>query len=54
MDNYKIKITEKLQRIVEVKANDQTEALEEVIKMYRDEKIVLNADDFKNVTFKNI
>lgn len=43
---YKVEITEALQRTVEVEAKDEGKAYQIVKDMYRNEKIVLSADDY--------
>lgn len=43
---YKVEITEILQRTVEVEAKDEDEAYKIVKDMYRNEEIVLSADDY--------
>ena len=49
---YDIEIEEILQRVVKVKANSLSEAIEKVEKRYRDEEYVLNENDFKGVEFR--
>ena len=49
---YEIEIIEMLQRIVEVKAENEEEALDRIKKMYRNEEIVLDERDFVDVEFK--
>lgn len=46
MNKYKVEITEYLQRIVEVDADNERDAIEKVESMYDKEEIVLSADDF--------
>lgn len=48
---FKVIITEILERVVEVTAPDETRAMEIVFDQYRDEEIVLNADDYVDTTF---
>ena len=48
----KVQITETLQRIVEVCVVDKTAAINTVADDYRDEKLILDADDFKGVEFE--
>lgn len=43
---YKVEITETLQRTVEVEAKDEGKAYQIVKDMYRNEEIVLSADDY--------
>lgn len=47
MKDYKIQITEILQRIVTVSANSPQDAIDEAKEQYRYEGIVLDADDMK-------
>ena len=44
---YKIEITETLQRVVEVEAENRTEAIMKVSKDYDDGEIILDVMDFK-------
>lgn len=50
---YKILVTETLSRIVEVKADDFTEAISKVEKMYDDAEIVLDYNDLCDVDFRD-
>ncbi|MDR3090231.1 MAG: DpnD/PcfM family protein [Desulfobulbaceae bacterium] len=43
---YKIEITETLQRIIEIDANSESEAVEAVRKSYRNCEIVLDSSDY--------
>ena len=43
---YKVEITETLQRVIEVEAKSEEEALETIEEQYRDEEIVLDYGDF--------
>ena len=45
MPKYKLYVEERLCREVEVEASEEDEALEKVQKMYKDEEIILSADD---------
>lgn len=49
---YAVEISEVLKRIQKVTASSLGEAIEKVMEMYDLEQIVLNADDFLEVTFK--
>ncbi len=49
---YCIEVTETLQRVVTVAAEDLYEAEDKVREMYHDEEIVLDAEDMKGVDFK--
>lgn len=51
MDRYKIYIKETLSRIVEINAESLHDALEEVKRMYRNSKIVLDDGDYDGVDF---
>ena len=46
MKPFIVEITETLQNLVEVYANDKDDAIEQVRKMYREGEIVLDAEDF--------
>lgn len=46
MKNYRIEVTEVLSRIVETKAESETEAIEAVRRMYGRCDIVLNDSDY--------
>tara|TARA_Y100000389_G_scaffold137432_1_gene134996 strand:+ start:2494 stop:2667 length:174 start_codon:yes stop_codon:yes gene_type:complete len=46
MKNFNIEITETLQRQIEVSAKDQDDAIDQVRKMYSNEEIVLDSEDF--------
>ena len=50
---YQIKVIETLSKIVSVKADNNEEAMDEVIRRYDDSEIILNADDFKEVNFED-
>lgn len=52
MRNYKVEITELLQRIVEVEAESASEAIEKVSLQYANEKIVLDYDDCKEFSIQ--
>lgn len=45
---YKVQITEKLQRIVEVEADSEEEAMDKVEDMWNCGDVILTADDFKD------
>ena len=51
MTDFTIEIKEVLKRSVDVKANTQIDAIEKVEEMYRNNEIVLDADDFDDVEF---
>lgn len=49
---YQIEIEETLQRVVTTKANSLEEAIDKVEQRYKDEKYVLDYNDFKGVEFR--
>lgn len=49
---YNIEIEEVLQKVVKVKADSLSEAIEKVEERYRDEEYVLDYNDFKGVKFR--
>lgn len=51
MKTYKIRVTEILSRVVEVTAENEDEAMENVEDMVNCEDIVLDADDFAGREF---
>lgn len=52
MGKYKVSITEYLNTIIEVEAEDEVAAQEEVERMYYDQEIILNADDYVSTDFE--
>lgn len=48
---YRVNVEEILSRIVEVEAGNEEEAEEKVREMYRNEEIVLDADDLQSVEY---
>lgn len=44
--DYQIQITESLQRVATVSADSEIEAIELVRRFYKEEKIVLDSEDF--------
>lgn len=54
MDKYKVEITETLQKIVEVEVDSKEDALHKVMKMYKNEEVILNDNDFVDLDFKNV
>lgn len=51
MDKYKVNVEEILSRVIEVEANNEDEAEEKVRTMYKEQKVVLGAEDFEEVRF---
>ncbi len=54
MKKYEIEITETFQKMIKVNASDIDEAINKVIKKYKNEEIVLDSDDFVEVSFSEI
>lgn len=53
MNKYKIELEEILRRVVDVDANNIDEALDKVMDMYHDEKIVLDYNDHCETSVRN-
>lgn len=51
MNKYRINVEEILSRIVEVEADNEDDAEEKVREMYKEQKIILGAEDFREVGF---
>ena len=49
--DYQIQITESLQRVATVSADSEIEAIELVRRLYKEEKIVLDSEDFTDANF---
>lgn len=49
--DYQIQITESLQRVATVSADSEIEAIELVRRLYKEEKIVLDSEDFTDTNF---
>ena len=54
MKTYKIEITETLQKIIEIEATTQEEALMIAKKMYDEEKVILDSSDYVDKNIKVI
>lgn len=52
MNTYKVKITETLEKVVEVEAENRHEAEQSVADAWHKSDYILDAEDFKGVTFK--
>lgn len=52
MKKYKITITETLKKELEIEAGSKDEAMDLVKEKYKNEEIILTADDFVDVDFK--
>ena len=51
MPKYIITITETLERTIEVTAPNEERAMKKIFDQYRDEEIVLGADDYVDTAF---
>lgn len=51
MKKYKIKVVETLEKIVEIEADTEKEALEEALDKYSEEEIILYPEDHVNTEF---
>lgn len=49
MKNFSVKITETLERIVTVEAENELDAVDKITRLYNESKIVLDADNFTGV-----
>lgn len=54
METFKIEVKETLSRIIEIEAVSEIEAYLKVKKMYRNEEIVLDENDFVDTDFIEI
>ncbi len=54
MNTYEIEIEEVMQRRVQIDAENEEEAIKQVKEKYKNEEIVLDYNDFKDVSFKNV
>ena len=52
MKIYEIEIEEVLQKVVKVKADSLDEAIDKVQERYKNEKYILDYNDFKGVEFR--
>lgn len=52
MSEYRIKIVERLEKVITVKASSEADALLAASEMWADEKVVLTADNFTEVNFE--
>jgi len=51
METFKIEVKETLSRVIEIEANSADEAFSKTQKLYKNEEIVLDADDYVGVNF---
>jgi len=49
---FNIEITETLQKTIEVEADNKEDAMHKVMKMYKNEEVILNDNDFIDVDFR--
>jgi hypothetical protein len=54
MNKYKIKITETLQKKVEMEEHNKEDTMYKVTKIYKNSEIILNDNDFVNLDFNNL
>lgn len=54
MNKYKIEITETIQKIVEVEADNEQDAIHSVMRKYKNSEVVLTEEDFIDVDFKSV
>lgn len=54
MEKYKVEIIETLQKTVEVEADNKEDALHKVMKMYKNEEVILDYNDFVDLDFRNV
>ena len=52
MAKFKVEITETLRKVVEVEAEDETDAYEKVDQMYCESEITLDWEDYDTATYK--
>lgn len=48
---YRIIVTETLSKVIEIDSATSIQALDEVNRMYRNEELVLTADDYEDTEF---
>lgn len=54
MSKFKVEITETLQKTVEVGADNKEDAMNKVMKMYKNSEVILDDNDFVDLDFKNV
>lgn len=54
MKQYKVEIEELLQRRITIDAENREEAIRIAKEKYRNEEIILNYNDFKDVNFRSV
>ena len=51
METFKIEVKETLSRVIEIEANSVDEAFSKIQDLYKNEEIVLDADDYVETEF---
>ncbi len=54
MKEFEVEITETLSKVIKIKANTLEEALKGVTKMYEQEQIILDSDNFVEKEIKSV
>lgn len=54
MKQYQIEVREELARVVTVEADSKEDAEEKVKALYYGQKVILDAEDMKGVTFREV
>ena len=54
MEKYKVCVQEVLEKVIEVEATSESEAIDIVMEMYHNEEVVLDSSDFVEVNFDNL
>lgn len=52
MQKYQVEINETLSRVVEIEAENESDAISKIKDLYRQEKIVLDSDDYLDTEIK--
>lgn len=54
MNKYNIEITETIQKIIEIEADNEQAALHSAMNKYKNSEVILTDEDFIDVDFKSI
>ena len=54
MEKYKVCVQEVLEKVIEVEAASESDAIDIVMEMYHNEEVVLDSSDFVEVNFDNL
>ena len=54
MNKYNIEITETIQKIVEIEADNEQVALHIAMKKYKNSEVILTDEDFLDLDFKSV